>query len=348
VTLAVLGWGPALAEAFQPHADAGLRPGRVAIQHRGAYVLLADEGEVWADLPGRLVHAGDMPAVGDWVAYDRPPGSERATVAALLPRRSAFTRKQAGLAAVEQVIAAYVDVLLLVSSLIGDINARRIERYLTLAWESGADPVVVLTKADVCEDVDSVLREVEPVVAGVPVLVTSVVSGVGIDALRGRVGPGVTAAAVGSSGVGKSTLVNHLCTEARLATAELRADGRGRHTTTHRELIVLPGGGCIIDTPGMRELALWEAGDGLERAFEDVELLAAGCRFTDCRHDGEPGCEVRAAIAAGTLDVERLESYRHLERELHHLEIRTDARARSEERRRWRAINRANRLRSRP
>jgi ribosome biogenesis GTPase / thiamine phosphate phosphatase len=352
LTLSRLGWGPALADAFQPHADAGLRPARVAIQHRGAYVLLGEEGEVWAGVPGRLRHAategGELPAVGDWVAYDQPAGAERATIAAILPRRSAFTRKQAGLETVEQVVAANVDVLLLVAALSGDVNARSLERYLTLAWESGAGPVVVLTKADLCPDVPAAVAEVDAVGFGVPVIVTSAVSGAGFDELRARVGPGVTAAAVGPSGVGKSTLVNHLCAEARLATGEIRDDGRGRHTTTHRELIVLPGGGCMIDTPGMREMGLWDAEEGLGRAFADVEELAAACRFSDCAHDGEPGCEVRAAIAAGALDTERFESYLHLQRELHYLEIRHDARARSEERKRWRAVNRANRQRARP
>ena len=352
MTLPRLGWGPALADAFQPHADAGLRPGRVAIQHRGAYVLFGEDGEVWAGVPGRLLHAaaagGEMPAVGDWVAYDLPAGAERATIAAILPRRSAFTRKQAGLEAVEQVVAANVDVLLLVVALSGEVNARSLERYLTLAWESGADPVVVLTKADLCSDVPGAVAEVDAVGFGVPVIVTSAVSGAGLDELRARVGPGVTAAAVGPSGVGKSTLVNHLCAEARLATGEIRDDGRGRHTTTHRELIVLPGGGCVIDTPGMRELGLWDAEEGLGHAFADVEELAAACRFSDCAHDGEPGCEVRAAIAAGSLDADRFESYLRLQRELHYLEIRHDARARAEERKRWRAVNRANRQRARP
>jgi ribosome biogenesis GTPase len=323
-----LGWGPALAEAFQPHADAGLRPGRVTIQHRGAYVLLTGEGEVWAEVGGRLRHAAassaDLPAVGDWVASSRHPQAERATIQAVLPRRSAFTRKQAGFETAEQVVAANVDVLFLVSSLNGDLNVRRIERYLTLAWESGAEPVVVLTKADLCEAVEPALAEVESVTFGVPVHVTSAVTGAGVEAVHAHVGEGRTAAAVGSSGVGKSTLINHLCGEARLVTRELRADGRGRHTTTRRELVVLPGGGCMIDTPGMRELQLY------------------------CAHMSEPGCAVTAALTDGRLERGRLESYRKLQRELHHLEIRNDARARSDERKRWRAINKEARARARP
>ncbi len=352
MNIASLGWGEALAETFQPYADAGLRPGRVAIQHRGAYVLLAEEGEVWANVSGRLRHAADstaeLPAVGDWVAYDCPPGSERAGIQAILPRRSAFRRKQAGHETAEQVVAANVDVLYLVTSLNQDLNVRRIERYMTLAWESGADPVVVLTKADLCPDVEPALALVESVTFGVPVHVTSAPTGAGFEAVRAHLDGGRTGAAVGSSGVGKSTLINGLCGEERLATSEIRDDGRGRHTTSHRELIVLPGTGCVIDTPGMRELQLWDSADGLERAFEDVDAVIVACRFSDCGHDTEPGCAVRAALADGSLDAERFQSYQKLQRELHYLEIRHDARARSEERKRWRAINKEARARARP
>jgi ribosome biogenesis GTPase len=352
LNIASFGWGDALADEFQPHADAGLRPGRVAIQHRGAYVLLTEDGEVWAGIRGRLRHAADstadLPAVGDWVAYDHAEGAERAAVHAILPRRSAFRRKQAGFETAEQVVAANVDVLFLVSSLNQDLNVRRIERYMTLAWESGADPVLVLTKADLCTDVGAAVALVETVTFGVPVHVTSALTGEGIDGVRAHLEGGRTGAAVGSSGVGKSTLVNHLCGEERLVTREIRDDGRGRHTTTHRELIVLPGTGCVIDTPGMRELQLWDSEEGLERAFEDVESLIADCRFSDCAHDTEPGCAVRSALADGRLESERFESYRKLQRELHWLEIRHDARARSEERKRWRAINKEARARARP
>jgi ribosome biogenesis GTPase len=352
LNIASLGWGDALAETFQEHADAGLRPGRVAIQHRGAYVLLTEDGEVWAGVRGRLRHAADstadLPAVGDWVAYDHPEGAERAAVHAILPRRSAFRRKQAGYETAEQVVAANVDVLFLVTSLNQDLNVRRIERYMTLAWESGADPVVVLTKADLCADVQTAVALVETVTFGVPVHVTSALTGEGFDALRAHLEGGRTGAAVGSSGVGKSTLINHLAGEERLATRDIRSDGRGRHTTTHRELIVLPGTGCVIDTPGMRELQLWDSEEGLEKAFEDVETLILECRFSDCAHETEPGCAVRSALDDGRLESERFESYRKLQRELRWLETRHDARARSEERKRWRAVNKEARARARP
>jgi ribosome biogenesis GTPase len=347
VSIEQLGWGPAFAEPFREYADAGLGAARVAIEHRGAYVLQSDD-EIWAELSGRLRHTArsplDRPAVGDWVVHDRGAGGTgRAQIQAVLPRTSAFVRRAAGERTVEQVVAANVDVLFLVSSLNQDLNPNRIERYLTLAWESGASPAVVLTKADLCDDREAALALVSAVAFGVPVHVTSVVTGEGTEAVRAHLTGNRTGACVGSSGVGKSTLINVLAGDERLATSDIRADGRGRHTTTRRELIVLPGGGCMIDTPGMRELQLWDAEAGLELAFGDIDLLAAGCRFNDCLHEIEPGCAVRAAIAEGTLAADRLESYRKLQRELLYLEIKDDKRARAAERRRWAAISKAAR-----
>jgi len=351
VSLAHLGFGPALAAEFEPYEETGLAPGRVTVEHRGALVPLTAEGEVWAGVPGRLRHRAaspiDLPAVGDWVAYRGGGPEGRAVIEAVLPRRTAFVRKTAGLESVEQVIAANIDVIFCVTSLIDDLNARRLERYLTLAWESGAEPVVVLTKADLCTKIDAAVAHVSGVTFGVPVHVVSAVTGEGVEELGAHIAGGRTGTLVGSSGVGKSTLVNRLWGAERLATAAVRSDGRGRHTTTHRELVALPGGGCLIDTPGMRELVLWDAEEGLDRAFEDVDDLARQCRFNDCRHGTEPGCAVREAIATGALDAARLESYRHLQRELRYLEIRHDARARSEERKRWVATGKIGRERAR-
>jgi len=243
-------------------------------------------------------------------------------------------------------VAANVDVVFLVTAVGHDFSVRRLERYLIMAWESGAQPVVVLTKCDLDEDVDAALAEAESIAFGVPVVATSAVTGTGLEELRAHVVPGQTVALLGSSGVGKSTLVNRLAGSELLKTQEIRSDGRGRHTTVHRELVLLPDGGLVLDTPGMRELQLWESDEGVAQAFSDVEELVTECRFADCAHETEPGCAVRAAISAGTLAEERYASYVKLKRELRYLEIRLDKRARSEERKRWRAIGKQQRART--
>jgi len=341
--LTALGWDDALAEEFEPHRRAGLIPGRVSIQHRGAYDVLTAEGELRCDVAGRLydeaASPADLPAVGDWVAVAARPEEAAGTVQAVLARRTKFSRKTAWQASEEQVLAANVDVALIVTSLNEDMNLRRLERYLTLAWESGATPVLVLTKADLADDVPAVVAEVESVAFGAAVHAISSVTGEGLDELRAHLRPGVTAALLGSSGVGKSTLVNTLVGEELLETREIREDGKGRHTTTRRELIQLPGGALVIDTPGMREVQLWIADDGLEEAFSDVAELFEHCRFSDCAHESEPGCAVKEAIANGTLAPERWESYLKLQRELAHLDRRLDKRAQAEERKRWRALS---------
>lgn len=341
--LIALGWDDALAEQFEPHARAGLVPGRVAVQHRGAYDVLTAEGELRCDVAGRLydeaASPAELPAVGDWVAVAARPAERAGTVQAVLPRRTKFSRKTAWQASEEQVLATNVDVVLIVSSLNEDLNLRRLERYLTLAWESGARPVLVLTKADLSDDVGGAVASVESVAFGAPVHAISNVTGDGLDDVLAYLRPGVTAALLGSSGVGKSTLVNRLAGEELLETREIRDDGRGRHTTTRRELVQLPGGGLVIDTPGMREVQLWIADEGLEEAFEDVTELFGQCRFTDCAHESEPGCAVKEALARGTLPPERWESYLKLQRELEHLERRLDKRAASEQRKRWRSLS---------
>jgi ribosome biogenesis GTPase len=341
--LTALGWDDAFAEEFEPHAQAGLTPGRVAVQHRGAYDVLTEDGELRCDVAGRLYEEAsspaDLPAVGDWVAIAARPEEGAGTVQAVLPRRTKFSRKTAWQASEEQVLAANVDVAFIVTSLNDELNLRRLERYLTLAWESGARPVLVLTKADLTDDVPAAVAAVESVAFGAPVHAISSVSGEGLDAIRAHLRPGVTAALLGSSGVGKSTLVNTLAGEELLETREIRDDGKGRHTTTRRELVQLPGGALVIDTPGMREVQLWIAEEGLEEAFSDVTELFEHCRFSDCAHESEPGCAVKEALANGTLAPERWESYLKLQRELAHLERRLDKRAQSEERKRWKALS---------
>ena len=325
-TLGELGWSSFFDANFDP--STGHVPGRVAVQHRGAFVLYTEQGELWAEAAGRLAHADELPAVGDWVAAT--VHGDRARIEAVLPRRTAFVRKASDKQTVEQVLAANVDTVLLVAALTRDLNPRRLERYLTLAWESGAVPVVVLTKADICADIAHALRRIEPVALGVPVHVTSCVTGLGLDELDRYLRRAQTVALLGSSGVGKSTLVNRLAGAELQATQEIKPDGKGRHTTTRRELIRLPDGAWMLDTPGMRELQLWAGGDGLSEAFDDIEELAAGCRFSDCAHETEPGCAVRAAIASGALEHERLRSYRRLQAELTRLAARQDQRLRME------------------
>jgi ribosome biogenesis GTPase / thiamine phosphate phosphatase len=335
-----LGWTDGHTTEFEPHAAAGLAPARVAAQHRGAYVLFSELGELRAETAGRLAHeasgAGDLPAVGDWVAVAPRPEEAAATIHHVFARRTKFSRKVAMDATEEQVLAANVDAVFLVMSLNEDFNLRRLERYVTAAWESGAQPVIVLTKTDLCPEWELRVLEVEAVAVGVPVLAISTVTGAGLDDVRAHVVPGRTIALLGSSGVGKSTLVNTLAGEELLATREIREDdGEGRHTTTHRQLVLLPDGGLVLDTPGLRELQLWESSGGISETFADVEELAARCRFTDCAHRTEPGCAVQAALEDGTLPFARWASYKKLQRELAHLERRLDKRLQSEERKRW-------------
>jgi ribosome biogenesis GTPase len=317
-TLHRLGWDDGFEAAFAEHRAAGLRPARVAIQHRGAYDLALEQGELRARAATRLVKADELPAVGDWVGYD----AETNVVEVLLPRRTAISRKEALNATREQVLAANVDVAFLTQALPLDFNPRRLERYLAMAWESGAQPVVLLTKADLVDDPAPFLAEADAVALGAcPLHAVSAQTGGGLAELRALLEPNRTAVLLGSSGVGKSTLVNALAGEELLETQEVRRDDhRGRHTTTHRELIVLPTGGVVLDTPGMRELQLWDA--DLGQTFGDVEEIAGRCRFSDCAHDREPGCAIRAALADGSLPHERWQSYVKLQREQEALEAR--------------------------
>jgi ribosome biogenesis GTPase len=302
-------------------------------------------GELRARASGRLFYEHEVgenvvPAVGDWVALSPP-----STIGAVLPRRSAFVRKRAGLGSTEQVLAANVDVAFLLAGLDDDFSLRRLERYTATAWESGAEPVIVLTKTDLCDDVAAAVLAVESVAIAVPIHAVSNVTGAGLDSLGVHLRSGRTVVLLGSSGVGKSTLLNRLAGSELMHTAEIAADGTGRHTTTHRELVLLPNGALVIDTPGLRELQFWE-GD-LGAAFEDIEILAADCRFRDCAHSREPGCAVLAAVDEGRLELDRLRSWRKFQRELESIAARSDRRLRIARKKRWKAIAQAARQRPR-
>ena len=335
ITLAALGWTGELEAALHPYALRGFEPARVVAEHRGGWLVRGARDErlahVRTRLRDRVELVGGMPAVGDWVAVCDAAGG-RAAIEAVLPRRTKVSRKTPWLKSEEHVLVANVDTLFVVSGLDRDFNPRRLERYLTAAWDSGANPVVVLTKLDVCDDAGKLVRA-EEIASGAPVLAVSNVTGEGVARVGELLRPAETVALLGSSGVGKSTLLNRLAGRRLAVTGELRRDGRGRHVTRHRQLHVLRSGALVVDTPGLRELQVWE-GD-LDRAFADLAELAAGCRFNDCAHDGEPDCAVRAAIDAGRLDPARLDSYRRLERELLIVSARSSSRIRRELKRRW-------------
>jgi ribosome biogenesis GTPase len=334
-----LGWDDGWEAAFAEHRAAGLAPARVAIQHRGAYDLATTNGDVRASAANRLVREEGLPAVGDWVGLD--PASN--LIEALLPRRTSISRKETLDVTREQILAANIDVAFLTQALPLDFNLRRLERYLAMAWESGAQPVVLLTKTDLVDDAAPFLAEVETVTLGsCPALAVSAKTGAGLDDLRAWLEPNRTAVLLGSSGVGKSTIVNALVGEELLATQEVRADDQmGRHTTTRRELILLPTGGVVLDTPGIRELQLWDA--DLEQTFGDVEEIARRCRFSDCAHDREPGCAIRDALADGSLAPERWQSYVKLQRELEAIEARRNHLLRQERVREYKIRERQNR-----
>jgi ribosome biogenesis GTPase len=341
-TLAALGWTDELEAAFIPYVERGFIPARVVAEHRGGYYVRSELGDRLARARGRLRDDelwGGMPAVGDWVVVCDAPG-ERFAIEALLPRRTKVSRKTPWLKAEEHILVANVDTVVLVTGLDQDFNPRRLERYLTAAWDSGANPVIMLTKLDVCDDPGK-LAEAEAVAVGVPVHAVSNVTGEGIDAVRQLLEPAKTFVLLGSSGTGKSTLANRLAGRTVMETGDLRNDGRGRHTTRHRQLLVMPGGAILIDTPGLRELQIWE-GD-IDSAFADIAELASQCRFNDCAHSTEPDCAVREALETGELDEGRWTNYVKLQRELRSIEARSSRRLQRELKSRWRARARETR-----
>ncbi|MDZ5473114.1 ribosome small subunit-dependent GTPase A [Bacillus sp. 31A1R] len=338
-----LGFNEYVKNEFEKFESQDVLVGRVALEHKRLYRVWTDEGELLCEVSGKFSYEAssreDYPAVGDWVVIKARVYEQKGTILAVLPRKSKFSRKVAGQTTDEQIVATNVDTVFLVNSLNDDLNLRRLERYLLLTWESGANPVIVLTKADLSNDVAEKMAEVESVALGVPVISVSVVNGIGLEQLQTFLKPGETIALLGSSGVGKSTLTNYFVGEEKQKVQGIREDDdKGRHTTTHRELILTPSGAILIDTPGMREIQLWESESGLAESFSDIEILAEDCRFRDCKHDDEPGCAVRTAIEEGQFDQDRLISYKKLLKELAFLDRKMDKRAQAEEKKKWKNI----------
>jgi ribosome biogenesis GTPase len=342
VTLLELGWNAGLQADFEVLSRPGLAPARVSSVMKGHFRVRSENGETLAKLAGKMLFqarsAGDLPAVGDWVAVGTA-STDRVVIHHVLPRRSRISRKAAGRAVDEQVIAANVDVVFIVSALNQEYNLRRLERYAALVWDSGAQPVVLLNKSDLCADVPGRMAPAELSAPGVLVHAISAVDGAGFDALLHYVRTGRTAAFIGSSGVGKSTIINRLLGNAVQSTLPVREnDDRGRHSTTSRQMFVLSGGGLVIDTPGMRELQLWDVDSGISTAFEEIDEIAPRCRYRDCSHQAEPGCAVRAAVEEGRLEADRLANFLKLRAEQAYLDRKVDVHAAQEAKARARLL----------
>jgi len=340
-----LGWDEFFANHFQSYAADGYAAGRIALEYKHFYRIYSEWGEVLGEIAGRLRHEAldreDLPVVGDWVVIRRSSESDKVTIHAVLPRKSKFTRKVAGFRTEKQIVGSNIDTVFLVTSLNQDFNPRRVERYLIVAWESGARPIIVLSKSDLCDEVEERTREIKAVVGDVPIHAVSVVKREGLDELARYLKAGQTVAFLGSSGVGKSTLVNYLLGREHLRVQEIRKhDLRVECSGAHRELIVLPQGALVLDTPGMRELQLWDGEAGLEIAFADIETVASQCYFSDCRHQDEPRCAIREALAEGAIDAARYESYQKLKKELTYLARKQDIRSAIVEKKRWKTLSR--------
>lgn len=324
-----LGWNESLDKEFKAYEN-NFTVGRVCSEFKNIYKLITLEGEKLASVTGKMMYTAqgraDYPAVGDWVLIDKADSKgERAVIHKILPRKSKFSRKTAGAVIEEQIVAANVDFLFICMSLNQDFNVRRIERYTTMAWESGAVPIVILTKADLCEDASEKVRALEAVTMGIDIKIVSALKDSGIDLIKSYLAAGKTGAFLGSSGVGKSTLINKLLGYEALETMSVREDDdKGRHTTTHRELFVLPYGGIVIDTPGMREFQILDAEQGIDTTFEDIQILASQCKFSDCSHGSEPGCAVKKAIGEGSLSEVRFNNYIKLKKEADYIARKTD------------------------
>lgn len=342
-TLETLGWDESLASAFERYQDS-YTPGRVSSRHRTTFAIITESGSMQAGISGALRRVGRIPAVGDFVVLHRQPDTGTSMIVDILPRKTLFTRGVPGRDGDDQVLAANIDTVFIVTAAGADLNRHRLERYLTLVHASGAEPVILINKADLAIDPSTLTSEIAPVATGVPVITLSAVTGYGLSALDPFLLPGRTVALIGSSGVGKSTLINTLLQRTVQDTGRVReSDGKGRHTTSVRQMFILENGALVIDNPGLREVGIGTAGSGMNDTFPEIRELAAGCRFSDCRHEHEPGCAVREAVAEGLLSQDRLESYLMLAKELEFQQEKAEIGLARSERKRWKEISKVAR-----